>query len=179
MVGSRLIRWHSVRRGRIDFKQLSRAPIVIVVASCFWVAPARAAQYAATPPIKGALYRDGQTDRYLLGGTWLFRGDPGDVGLAHGWWRDSATTAGWSPVTVPNTYDAGDLSNIRTVGWVGWYRRDFTVPAGAFAQYVPAYARRWIIRFESVNYRATVWLNGRLIGAHAGAGFRSSSISLG
>ena len=25
------------------------------------------------------------------------------------------------------------------------------------------------MRFESVNYRATVWLNGRLIGTHAGA----------
>ncbi len=54
-------------------------------------------------------------------------------------------------------------------GYVGWYRRDFTLPAGAFAGYVNAADRRWIIRFESVNYRATVWLNGRLIGTHAGA----------
>ena len=29
--------------------------------------------------------------------------------------------------------------------------------------------RHWIIRFESVNYRATVWLNGHKIGSHAGA----------
>ena len=29
--------------------------------------------------------------------------------------------------------------------------------------------RHWIIRFESVNYRATVWLNGRKIGSHKGA----------
>ncbi|MBV9310066.1 MAG: hypothetical protein JOZ73_04500 [Solirubrobacterales bacterium] len=54
-------------------------------------------------------------------------------------------------------------------GWVGWYRRDFTVPRGAFAGYVPRSARRWIIRFESVNYRSTVWLNGRKIGSHEGA----------
>src|SRR6185295_4947078 len=26
----------------------------------------------------------------------------------------------------------------------------------------------WIVRFESVNYRATVWLNGHRIGGHAG-----------
>jgi beta-glucuronidase len=54
-------------------------------------------------------------------------------------------------------------------GYVGWYRRDFTLPAGAFASYVPKADRHWIIRFESVNYRATVWLNGREIGSHAGA----------
>jgi beta-glucuronidase len=54
-------------------------------------------------------------------------------------------------------------------GYVGWYRKDFTVPANAFARYVPAAARRWIVRFESVNYRATVWLNGKLIGSHTGA----------
>jgi hypothetical protein len=27
--------------------------------------------YTATPPTYGALYRDGQTDKWLLGGTWL------------------------------------------------------------------------------------------------------------
>src|SRR5919109_182695 len=99
MVGSRLIRWPLVKRRRIDFKVLSRTPIVIVIAACLCVAPARAAQYAPQPPTKGALYRDGQTDRYLLGGIWLFRNDPGDVGLAQGWWRDTGATAGWSPVT--------------------------------------------------------------------------------
>ena len=26
----------------------------------------------------------------------------------------------------------------------------------------------WILRFESANYRATVWLNGRQVGEHAG-----------
>jgi beta-glucuronidase len=54
-------------------------------------------------------------------------------------------------------------------GSVGWYRRDFTLPSGAFARYVPHSARRWIIRFESINYRASVWLNGRMIGTHVGA----------
>ncbi len=53
-------------------------------------------------------------------------------------------------------------------GSIGWYRRDFTIPAKAFASYVPARFRSWIVRFESVNYRATVWLNGRRIGFHAG-----------
>jgi beta-glucuronidase len=54
-------------------------------------------------------------------------------------------------------------------GSVGWYRRDFTLPTGAFGPTVPAGLQRWIVRFESVNYRASVWLNGRLIGSHVDA----------
>ena len=125
--------------------------------------------YSAQPPTAGALYTDGQTGRFLLGGTWLYRADRNGVGLGEGWWHDSSETDGWSPVAVPNSYNAGDLSHASMRGYVGWYRRDFTVPSGAFAGYVSASARRWIIRFESVDYRATVWLNGRQIGTHAGA----------
>src|SRR5437588_5931729 len=132
-------------------------------------AQAQGPAYKATQPTLGAMYRDGQSGRYLLGGTWLYRPDLTDVGVAKGWWRDVGATDGWSPVTVPNSYNAGDLSSSSMAGYVGWYRRDFTVPRGAFAKYVAARARRWIIRFESVNYRATVWLNGKLIGTHAGA----------
>jgi beta-glucuronidase len=122
----------------------------------------------ATPPSKGALYADGQDDRYLLGGEWLYRADPGDVGAAQQWQKESST-AGWSPVAVPNSYNAGDLSSASMSGSVGWYRRAFTLPAGAFPRYVPTRFRSWIIRFESVNYDATVWLNGRRIGHHDGA----------
>jgi len=125
--------------------------------------------YSAQPPTSGALYTDGQAGRYLLGGQWLYKSDPGDQGEAAGWWQDTAATDGWTPVTVPNAYNAGDYSDASMAGQVGWYRRDFTVPASAFAPYVRAGGRHWIIRFESVNYRATVWLNGQQIGSHAGA----------
>lgn len=122
----------------------------------------------AAPPTKGALYRDGQTDRYLLGGTWLYRADPTDSGIAQRWWQQAATT-GWGMVTVPNAFNAGDFSTASMQGSVGWYRRDFIAPDGAFAPWVRPADRRWIVRFESVNYRATVWLNGHLLGRHAGA----------
>jgi beta-glucuronidase len=115
---------------------------------------------AATPPTSRALYADGPTGRYLLDGTWLFRLDPGNQGLRGGWAR-RASTSGWSPVTVPNAWNAADDSDASMRGGIGWYRRDFTLPSSS-----SAYA--WIARFESVNYRATVWLNGRRIGAHAG-----------
>lgn len=132
-------------------------------------ASAQAPAYAPSPPTKGALYTDGQTGRYLLGGTWLYRADPGDAGIAQGWWRGPATTVGWSPVTVPNAYNAGDFSSASMAGYVGWYRRDFTLPTTAFSPSVPSRFRKWIIRFDSVNYTATVWLNGHRIGSHAGA----------
>ena len=122
---------------------------------------------AATPPSKGALASDGPSGRYLLGGTWLYRPDVGNVGLRQGWWRDSASTVGWSPVSLPNSYNAGQLTTASMTGWVGWYRRDFTLPAHAFNAYVPALGRSWIIEFESVNYSATVWLNGHRLGEHA------------
>jgi beta-glucuronidase len=126
--------------------------------------------YVATPPTPGALSSDGPENRYLLGGQWLYRPDVGDVGLGQGWWRDVASTDGWSPVTVPNSYNAGQLTSASMQGYVGWYRRDFTLPAGAFRRYVPSADRRWVIQFESVNYSATVWLNGHRLGSHEIAG---------
>ena len=142
---------------------------LLLVLGLAGVARAQGPLYPATPPTAGALYRDGQSGRYLLGGQWLYRADPGNVGVAQDWWQGAAATDGWSPVAVPNAYNAGDFSSASMAGSVGWYRRDFTLPSGAFARWVPAADRHWIVRFESVNYRATVWLNGRLIGSHAGA----------
>lgn len=135
--------------------------------ACPSTAGAQGAAYPATPPSKAVLYQDGQTDRYLLGGTWLYRADPADAGLAQSW-QQAASTDGWTPVAVPNSYNAGDMSNQSYDGYVGWYRRDFTLPRNAFPRYVPIAARRWIVRFESVVYSATVWLNGRRVGGHAG-----------
>src|SRR3954470_7635608 len=106
-------------------------------------------------------YADGPGGRVLLSGQWLYRADPGDQGLAGGWAADPATDA-WSATTVPNAWNAGDDSDASMAGSVGWYRRDFHVPAK------PTGAR-WIVRFESVNYRATVFLNGVQIGEHEGA----------
>ena len=47
-------------------------------------------------------------------------------------------------------------------GTVGWYRKDFRLPSAARGL-------AWIVRFESVNYRTRVWLNGKPIGKHRGA----------
>src|SRR5215212_12060463 len=106
-------------------------------------------------------YQDGPGGRILLDGQWLFRADPNDEGLAAGW-AAQTDSAGWSATTVPSAWNAGDDSDASMAGGVGWYRRDFRVPAR------PAGAD-WIVRFESVNYRATVFLNGVQIGRHEAA----------
>jgi len=141
---------------------------VVLALAASGVADAQAPVYTPTPPTKGALYSDGQTDRYLLGGTWLYQADPTDIGLTDGW-QNMTSAAGWSDVSVPNAYNAGVFTSQSMDGYVGWYRRDFTLPAGAFPKYVPKTDQHWIIDFQSVNYSATVWLNGRQIGSHQGA----------
>jgi beta-glucuronidase len=127
-------------------------------------AAARATTYRPTTPTRGANTHDGWTDRYLLDGGWLYRQDRADAGVHRGFWRDTASAAGWTAVTVPNAYNAGDNSTPSFTGYVGWYRKDFRVPGGAATAQT-----QWLVRFESVNYRAEVWLNGHLIGSHAGA----------
>jgi len=122
--------------------------------------------YAATPPTNQVLYQDGQTGRYLLGGEWLYRADPDNAGETDGWFQNNPSTSGWTPVTVPNADNAGNFSNASMAGTIGWYRRDFTLPANAFGSWVPKRDRFWIVRFESANYNATVWLNGRELGTH-------------
>ena len=48
------------------------------------------------------------------------------------------------------------------MGSVHWYRKDFRLPRASEAS-------KWVLRFESVNYRARVWLNGKPLGNHVGA----------
>ncbi len=126
-------------------------------------APSQAAgaAYAATAPRAGALYTDGPDGRYLLGGTWLFRLDPTDAGVRRRF-PSSGSTAGWSPVTVPNAWNATDESDASMNGSIGWYRRDFKLPDASSSL-------AWIVRFESVNFHSEVWLNGRPLGTNTGA----------
>jgi beta-glucuronidase len=48
------------------------------------------------------------------------------------------------------------------IGGVGWYRKDFSLPEASGAL-------EWAVRFESVNYRSRVYLNGRRVGTNRGA----------
>jgi beta-glucuronidase len=116
---------------------------------------------AADGVTRGTVYHDGPDNRYLLGGDWLFRLDSAGVGLDQRF-QQQTDTAGWKATSVPNAWNAGDNSVASMVGTVGWYRKDFHLP--------DARARMdWLVRFESVNYRSKVWLNGTPIGRNTGA----------
>ena len=101
---------------------------------------------------------EGQDERFLLSGSWLVRLDPTDVGLAQRLYAQT-TTDGWTAATVPSAWNAGAEDQPSFLGSVAWYRKDFRLPSRDRAL-------AWIARFESVNYRATVWLNGRQLGTH-------------
>jgi beta-glucuronidase len=128
------------------------------------LAVAAAAAPAAQPGdgiTRGTLYHDAPDNRYLLGGEWLFRLDTAGVGLNQGFQRETKRD-GWTPTTVPNAWNAGDDSVASMTGTVGWYRKDFRLPDRRSRM-------SWLIRFESVNYRSRVWLNGRPLGRNTGA----------
>jgi beta-glucuronidase len=108
-----------------------------------------------------ALYKTGNSGRWLMGGQWFFRADPSGNGKQQGF-ASNTSNAGWTPTTVPNAWNAKDYSDASFAGGVGWYRKDFHLPSSAKAL-------SWVVRFESVNYRSRVYLNGRLIGKNTGA----------
>ncbi|MFL5885196.1 MAG: glycoside hydrolase family 2 protein [Thermoleophilaceae bacterium] len=111
-------------------------------------------------PSNRTIIQDGQKGRFLMDGTWYFRRDDGNQGLGLGFQRQTSLD-GWSPVTVPNAWNAGDYSDQSDFGGIGWYRKDFRLPSSAKNL-------SWILRFESVNYRSTIFLNGRKVGSHEG-----------
>lgn len=123
--------------------------------------PAAAAQSTTSTPSPKTLYETGPSGRFLMDGPWLFRLDDADKGLGDKYQRQTST-AGWSRVSVPNAWNAKDDSDRSFTGSVGWYRKQFRLPSAAKG-------RDWIVRFESVNYRARVWLNGTPIGTNVGA----------
>lgn len=137
--------------------------LLAVLLALVLVAPAGAQEppYQVQTPRPGALYQDGHGGRYLLGGQWLFRADLENRGVARRYMRHSSP-AGWTRIAVPHAWNAAFDDDAAMRGGVVWYRKDFRLPS----------ARRaldWLVRFESVNYRAKVWLNGHRIGSHTGA----------
>jgi hypothetical protein len=94
-----------------------------------------------------------------LDGPWVVRGDRAGRGAALGW--PSGGFAGRT-VTVPYSPNARHVRGAAGIhsfeGSVAWYRTTVTAPhAGVYA-----------IGFQSVNHRATVWLDGRQVTHHTG-----------
>jgi len=91
-----------------------------------------------------------------LNGPWLFLPDfygEGDDATFHApEWDDS----GWLPVSVPSEFGTC-LPELEFYEGVGWFRRRAVIPAEWTSKHV-------VLRFEGVNQRARVWVNGELVG---------------
>ena len=95
----------------------------------------------------------------MLDGAWIVRGDRAGRGEALGWRRGAFNGR---TVTVPFSPNAGHVRGVAGersfAGSVAWYRTTVTLArAGVYA-----------IRFESVNHRASVWVDGRAVAQHTG-----------
>jgi Glycosyl hydrolases family 2, TIM barrel domain/Glycosyl hydrolases family 2 len=92
--------------------------------------------------------------------SWTLRRDPADRGMALDWERGGFGGAG---VSVPNVVAplpyAGPTGQSNYEGSIAWYRTTFQAPqAGMYA-----------LTFESTNFDATVWVDGRALGSHNGS----------
>lgn len=108
-----------------------------------------------------------------------FRGVRGDLSLNNNWYsvandtnqqaydgfqNASFKTTGWQPVNVPHNWDQYEgyrrLHHGNRHGYA-WYRKTFTVQR-------KEKNKRYFLWFEGVGSFATVWVNGKKAGAHAG-----------
>ena len=135
--------------------------VLLLLALAVLATESGCASATAPRPEERALYSDAPNGMYLLDGAWTTRADPRDVGLRRHWQLTGHRT-GFRPVSIPNAFNARDLSRKSFDGRVQWYRARFTAPTA------PGVIQ-WRIRFESVNVDATVWLNGAKLGHHRGA----------
>ncbi|WP_322409697.1 glycoside hydrolase family 2 protein [Microbacterium invictum] len=102
---------------------------------------------------------------HSLDGTWGFEYDDGDEGLTGSWNEPGRPTV--RTITVPYPPESA-LSGVGDTGHhpVVWYRRDIAEEDLAAAAWKPG--RRLLLHFGAVDYRASVWADGRLIGIHEG-----------
>jgi beta-galactosidase len=125
-----------------------RAPLALLAAVCLGL---------ASPAAAG-----GSREQVVLAAGWLFAsGDP--PGAAEPSFDDS----GWSRVTLPHTFDAGEGGDGSYYRGPAWYRRAFEV-----ATVTPG--RRLYVQFDGAALAADVYLNGRPVCRHEGghAAFR-------
>jgi beta-galactosidase/beta-glucuronidase len=93
-----------------------------------------------------------------LNGRWEFEIDQGDSGLERGLLDRSLH----DEIVVPFAPES-KLSGVENHDFLRavWYRREHYIPE----RWV---GRRVLLNFQAVDYDATVWVNGRLVGRHRG-----------
>jgi len=132
------------------------------------------------PAARAALEADGE-NQWAIAGGWELR--PAPQVMADGAEISAAgfNSDDWLAATVPGTvlttfvdrgvypdpdYGLNNLAIPETLNKQDyWYRARFTAPAGIAG-------RRLTLTFHGINYKAEVWLNGRLLGTITGAFIR-------
>jgi hypothetical protein len=138
---------------------------LVLVAVAWFVAvssasPDPAANSVVLAPHGGAprIYA-GPGDREEISGLWRFRKDASNTGLDKGY---QAGRFGGDLVHIPYVPDATKISGRKGLlafrGTVGWYRTHIDVPVDGI----------YAVRFESVNHKARVYIDGKLEGEHKG-----------
>ncbi len=106
------------------------------------------------------LVRDSRID---LCGEWQFAYDDADQGLSAGWHRPVGHSEPFAlTITVPYPPES-ERSGIGDTGYhpVIWYRREVAAPDLSAGQ-------RLLLHFGAVDYSASVWVDGLLVGEHTG-----------
>lgn len=135
------------------------------------------------PSFDGWAHQEPTRSYRRLDGTWAFRFDPDDEGLSRGWHLPGTEVSGWDRIAVPSSWDLKDDADWGSYDGTGfgsgtafqdgyaWYRTEVRVPGAWVGKQVR-------LMFLAVNYRADVWVNGRLIGSHEG-GHTPFALSVG
>jgi hypothetical protein len=102
----------------------------------------------------------GPGDREQISGLWRFKKDPDNLGYDKGY--PAGQFGGGELVKTPYVPDAtkinGEKGNRTFRGSIGWYRTHLDVPVDGI----------YALRFESVNHRARVYVDGKLEAEHKG-----------
>jgi hypothetical protein len=133
-----------------------KIPLLILLLVC---AALLATEAGAEGPTGQSLIGAGPGGRVPLI-RWTLREDSADKGLALGWQRGGFSG---TSVSVPSVLHAsswtGAAGSRNFEGSVAWYRTTFqAAQAGTYA-----------LSFQSANFRADVWVDGRALGSHHGS----------
>ncbi len=132
-------------------------PICALMFACAVLAAGHTA--AAQAPGSEPVTSEGPGGRTALT-SWVLRRDPDNRGLVQGFSHGGFAGA---DVSVPNVVSptpyTGHAGAANYEGSIAWYRTSFqAATAGTYA-----------LSFQSANYLATVWVDGRKLGSHHGS----------
>lgn len=101
----------------------------------------------------------GPGGRAQLDGLWRFKSDRRDLGFGRGYQHGRFSGALVKAPFVPRaTQIRGAAGKANFKGGIAWYRTHLDVPV----------ERLYAIRFESINHKAQIFLDGKRVGTHKG-----------